>query len=235
MQGRGRGLKETAPGPRRSGAAPRSLLTWPEDSSRDQETEDQTAGRSRLRCHIPPPPGPPTESAPQEGGVVPSPALPARSRFGMQGAAASPRHTTAPWAVALHLLVSAARNFPPRRPQLLLPPFSALALGTLGCSSRDRRPALPGRHLSNSERCTWFFSAGLLFPFSWNNNSGSGSVHKKPGARKESSGMATGSGGSRRSGLPQVAAAVAAIAATGTAAAAAALRAALSGGTGRRV
>lgn len=89
-------------------------------------------------------------------------------------------------------------------PQLLLPPFSALALGTLGCSSRDRRPALPGRPLSNSERCTWFFSAGLLFPFSWNNNnnnSGSGSVHKKPGARKESSGMATGSGGSRRSGL----------------------------------
>lgn len=55
------------------------------------------------------------ESAPQEGGVVPGPALPARSRFGMQGAAASSRHTTAPWAVALHLLVSAARNFPPRR------------------------------------------------------------------------------------------------------------------------
>lgn len=55
-------------------------------------------------------------------------------------------------------------------PQLLRPPFSALALGTLGCSSRDRRPALPGRHLNNSERCTWFFSAGLLFPFSWNNN-----------------------------------------------------------------
>lgn len=114
VQDRGRGPKETDPDPRRSGAAPRSLLTWPEDSSGDQEAEDQTAGRSPLRCHIPPPPGPPTESAPQEGGVVPGPALPARSQFGMQGLAASPRHSTAPWAVALHLLVSAARNFPPR-------------------------------------------------------------------------------------------------------------------------
>lgn len=87
--------------------------------------------------------------------------------------------------------------------------------------------------MSNSERCTWFFLAGLLFPFSWNNNSGNGSVHKKPSARKESSGMANGSDGSRRS--LQVAAAVAVIAAAGTAAAAAALGAALSGGTGRRV
>lgn len=60
----------------------RPLLTWPEDSSGDQEAEDQTAGGGRLRCHIPPPPPPPrespTESAPQEreGASFPTPRCP---------------------------------------------------------------------------------------------------------------------------------------------------------------
>lgn len=150
------------------------------------------------------------------------------------GGSGSPGHTTAPWAVALHLLVSAARNFSPRSAPTPLSSLSTLVLAPHGCSSRDRRPSLPGRHLSNSERCTWFFLAGLLFPFCWkNNNSGSGSACKKPGARKESSGMATGNSRSRRS--PQVATAVAVIAAAGIAAAAAALPAALTRETGRRV
>lgn len=163
------------------------------------------------------------------GGVLPGSALPARSRVRTQRAAACPRHT-APWAVALHLRVSAARNFPPRSAPT--PPVSPStpALGPFGCSSRDRRPSLPGRHLSNSERYTWFFLAGLLFSFSWNNNNnGSGSAHKKPGARKELPGGATvgrqvqavssggSGGGSDSSG------------------ASSGLWAALSGGTGRRV
>lgn len=120
------------------------------------------------------------------GGRRSRPRSPRAAGSGCRGAAASPRHTTAPWAVALHLVVSAARNFPPRSaptpPSLL---FQHSFLVPAGCSSRDRRPSLPGRHLSNSERCTCFFSAGLLFPFSWT-KSGSGSMYKNKTNKQKS-------------------------------------------------
>lgn len=81
---------------------------------------------------------------------------------------------------APHLRVCAARNFPPRSGQLLLPPFSARP-GPLWLLLPGRRPSLLGRHLSNSERCTCFFLPALLLPFSRNNNAdGGGSVRKKP-------------------------------------------------------
>lgn len=62
-----------------------------------------------------------------------------------------------PWAVALDLRVSAASNFPRRSAPTLPSSPSTPALGPSGCSSRDRRPSLPRRHLSISERCMWFF------------------------------------------------------------------------------
>ena len=55
------------------GCSEAPVLTLPKDSSGDQEAEDQTAGGGRLRSHIPPPLGPPTESAPQEGASSPAP------------------------------------------------------------------------------------------------------------------------------------------------------------------
>lgn len=84
------------------------------------------------------------------------------------------------------------------------------------------------RHLTISERCTWFFQAGLLFSLSWNNNNGSGSVHKKPGARQESPGVATGA--ASPGGLLRWQSRSSESSGDGSG-----LRAALSGGTGRRV
>nr|XP_020762482.1 uncharacterized protein LOC110146141 [Odocoileus virginianus texanus] len=193
------------------GCSEAPVLTWPKDSSGDQEAEDQTAGGGRLRSHIPPPRGPPTESAPQEGASSPAP----RARAPDAGGRG--------FSLTRRPLGCGAAPSRLRRPQLSTaqwPNSSRLPFHTrprpLWLLLRGRRPSLSGRHLSNSERYTWFFLAGLLFSFSWNNNNGSGSVHKKPGARKELPGLATegrqvqavssggggggGSGGSESSG-----------------------------------
>lgn len=100
------------------------------------------------------------------GGVVPYPALPAHSRVGTQGAAASPRHTAPRLWALLHLRVCAARNFPPRSGQLLLPPFRHARSGPPGLLLPGRRPSLLGRHLSNSERgVRGSFCLVCYFPF----------------------------------------------------------------------
>lgn len=101
------------PRPRSAWAAPRPLLTWPEDSGGDQEAEDQTAGGGRLRCHIPPPPpGPPAESAPQEGASSPAPRCPRARGSGRRGSGCSRTHW--PLGCGAAPSVSAARNFAPR-------------------------------------------------------------------------------------------------------------------------
>lgn len=76
------------------------------------------------------------------GGVVPRPAVPARSRVPTQGAESLRPDTLSLWAVALHLRLSVARNFPP--PGTPTPASqSALALGLSGRSFPHRRPLFP--------------------------------------------------------------------------------------------
>lgn len=77
------------------------------------------------------------------GGVVPYPALPAHSRVGTPGAAASPRHT-APRAVGAApsgLRCTLTFHHAVANSSSLL---SALALGPLGCFSRDGDPLFSG-------------------------------------------------------------------------------------------
>lgn len=132
------------PGPGRPGAAPRPLLTWPEGSGRYQEAEHQATGGGRPRCHIPPPPrGPPTESAPQEGASSRAPRSPRAQGSGLRGQRLPP-DTLPPGAVALHLRVCAARNFPQRSAPTLPPSPSTPAFDRFGCSSGTGDPLFPG-------------------------------------------------------------------------------------------
>lgn len=87
VRGPGRGPRKLPSLPRLAwGCSEAPALTWPKDSSGDQEAEYQTAGGGRLRCHIPPPPrGPPTESAPQEGASSPAPRCPRARGSGRSG------------------------------------------------------------------------------------------------------------------------------------------------------
>lgn len=130
--------------PRWSGAAPRSLLTWPEDSSGDQEAEDQTAGGGRLRCHIPPPPrGPPKESALQEGASFLSPRCRSARRSGHKGQrlladTPPPEQWRCTFGSPPHV------TFHHAAPQLLLPPFQHSPLALLSAPPETGDPLFPG-------------------------------------------------------------------------------------------
>lgn len=128
---------------------------------RRQKTRRQEGS---LGCHIPPPSrgGGTDRVHAAGGGVVPRPAVPARSRVPTpQGAVSSPRHTVplgcgaAPWAFCRSQL-STSRD-----------PDSSLPVSTRPRSLRPLLPApapsLSARHWSNRERCSWFFSAGVFF------------------------------------------------------------------------
>lgn len=83
-----------------------------------------------------------TESTPQEGASSRAPRCPrARGSRRRKGQSLRP-DTQSLWAVALHLGLSVARNFPP--PGTPTPPSqSALALGLSGRSFPHRRPLFP--------------------------------------------------------------------------------------------
>lgn len=149
--------------------------------------------RGRLRCHIPPPSlGAPTDSAPQEGASFPAPRCPRARGSGRWGQRLFP--DTPP--SGLWRCTSGSpppATFHHAVPQLLLAPLKHPPLSPSPALPGTSDPSLPGRHLSNSDRCSRFFSDGQLFTFSRNNNNnGSGSVHRKPRAKKESLGVATG-------------------------------------------
>ncbi|XP_058411711.1 uncharacterized protein LOC131414684 isoform X2 [Diceros bicornis minor] len=92
------------------------------------------------------------------GGVVPGPALPARSRVGTQGQRLLP-DTPPPGLWRCPLGLRRTQLSTTQRPNSSFLP-SNTAPGPFGCSCRDRRLSLRGRHWSNSGRCTWFFLAG---------------------------------------------------------------------------
>lgn len=100
--------------------------------------------------------GPPTESAPQEGASSSAPRSPRARRSERRGSGFSQTHRPPGlWRAGPSDL---------RREQLSTtqcPNSSSLRFSPcprpLGCSSRHRRPSLPRRHLSISERCPWVF------------------------------------------------------------------------------
>ena len=141
----GRGPRKLPPGPGRPGAALRPpALTWPKDSSGDQEAEDQTAGGGRLRCHIPPPPrGPPTESAPQEGASSPAPRCPRARGSGRSGQRLVP-DTPPPGLWRCTFGSPPPATFHHAVPQLLLSPLQHPPLAPSAAPPGTGDPLFPG-------------------------------------------------------------------------------------------